>query len=44
MLITFYDYQGIVDKEFVPEGENINGESYLTSFVVKDCFVLNLNI
>lgn len=29
MLITFYDSKGVVHKEFVPEGETVNGEFYL---------------
>jgi len=28
MLINFFDYQGEVHKEFVPEGKTINAEFY----------------
>jgi len=28
MLITFFDSQGVVHKEFVPEGKTVNAESY----------------
>jgi hypothetical protein len=28
MLITFFDSQGIVHKEFVPEGKTVNAEFY----------------
>ena len=28
MLITFFDAQGIIHKEFVPEGQTVNGEFY----------------
>jgi hypothetical protein len=29
MLITFFDSQGIVHKEFVPEGKAVNAEFYI---------------
>jgi len=28
MLIIFFDSQGVVHKEFVPEGKAVNAESY----------------
>jgi len=28
MLITFFDSQGVVHKEFVPEGKRVNAEFY----------------
>ncbi|CAL1268087.1 unnamed protein product, partial [Larinioides sclopetarius] len=28
MLITFFDAQGIIHKEFVPEGQTVKGEFY----------------
>jgi hypothetical protein len=28
MLITFFDSQGVVHKEFVPEGKMVNAEFY----------------
>jgi len=28
MLVTFFDWQGVIHKEFVPEGETINAVYY----------------
>jgi hypothetical protein len=28
MLIIFFDFQGVVHKEFVPEGKTVNAEFY----------------
>ena len=28
MLIFFFDFQGVVHKEFVPEGKSVNAEFY----------------
>jgi hypothetical protein len=29
MLITFFDEQGVIHKEFVPEGERVNSAFYI---------------
>ena len=36
MLIIFFDSQGVVHKEFVPEGKTVNAESYKG---VMDCLL-----
>jgi Transposase. len=28
MLVVFFDWQGVVHKEFVPEGQAVNSEFY----------------
>jgi hypothetical protein len=29
MLIIFFDAQGVIHREFVPEGQTVNGQFYL---------------
>jgi len=36
LLIIFFDYQGVLHKEFVPEGKTVNAESYKG---VMDCLL-----
>ena len=42
MLITFYGFKGIVHKEFVPEGETVNGEYYLQ--VLHRLWLINVRV